>query len=133
MPRLDSTIRISVPVGDEDVILVCRRPSADEVSKFLNSRFTTHRNKVKSNLYPARVAFVDSILVDAENVTFVTASGEEKPLNAATVLTPDDASHWSKVLGEAVSCWKDLISMPWKSTVAMYFEEQQGGGEEQGN
>lgn len=116
-------IRITVPVPGDEVVFVCRRPSAKEISKFLTSRNRTHRNKVTSRLYEAREEFARSIILDVENVSFRTASGEVKPLNAQTTLSAEDKEHWSKVLDVKVESWLDLISISWFSSVAMFFED----------
>ncbi len=117
-------LRIPVPVGNEDVVFVCRRPRAKEISNFLNNRWRRGpRGKIIDRLYDARREFVDSILIDVENVTWKTAAGETVPLNAGTVLTEADRQHWSEMLGEPVASWKDLIPLNWKSAVAVHVED----------
>jgi hypothetical protein len=127
-----NNIRISVPIGSEDVVFVCRRPSAKEISKFLSSRYIQKRNKVEARLYEAREAFVNSILVDVENVTFRNAANESLPLNAATILTEADRASWAAQLDVKPSelTWKDMVPLNWKSGVAMYFEDAQSEKED---
>jgi hypothetical protein len=127
-----TSVRIRVPVGDDDVVFVCRRPTGREISKFLSSRYVTKRNKMEPRLYEARLEFVNSILRDVEKATFRNAAGDELPLNAAATLTAEDKALWSGTLGEPVECWKDLIPVTWKSAVAMYFEDSTAG-EDAGN
>jgi hypothetical protein len=122
---IGSTIAINIPVGDETVVLVCRRPTTQEQSQFLKDRFEAKGRKVKSHLYETRVALIDKILLDVKNAEYVTASGEKKPLNSATVLTDEDKRHWSGILGMAVETWKDLIPQSWQSSAAMRFEDTQ--------
>lgn len=129
-------LRIPVPVGNEDVVFICRRPRAKEISTFLNNRWRRGpRGKIVDRLYEARREFVDSILIDVENVTWKTAAGDAAPLNAATSLSEADRQHWSDVLGEPVTSWKDLIPLNWKSAVAMHFEDalNLSGEDEEGN
>jgi hypothetical protein len=135
MPRINSNIRVTVPVGIEEVVFVCRRPDGQEISKFLNSRFETRRNKVQSKLYEARERFIDAIVVDVENVTFDDASGQNLPLNKATVLTDADKAHWAAILHIPVDqvTWKALIPLNWKSSAATFFEDPALGGDEQGD
>jgi hypothetical protein len=127
-----TSVRIRVPVGDDDVVFVCRRPTGREISKFLSSRYVTKRNKMEPRLYEARLEFVNSILRDVEGATFRNAAGEELPLNAASTLTAEDKALWAGTLGEPVESWKDLIPVTWKSSVAMYFEDS-AAGEDAGN
>ena len=66
---LTSTIRIRVNTGgDEPVIFILRRPSADKVQRFLKGRTETKRNKLVNRAYEARVEFIDGLLVDVEDV-----------------------------------------------------------------
>jgi hypothetical protein len=136
MPEVVSNnIRITVPIGNEDVVFICRRPTTKEISKFLSSRYVQKRNKVETRLYEAREAFVNSILVDVENVTFRNAANESLPLNAATILTEADRASWAMQLDVKPSelTWKDLVPLNWKSGVAMYFEDTQADGPDEGN
>lgn len=117
-------LRIPVPVGSEDVIFICRRPKAREISNFLNNRWRRGpRGKIVDRLYEARREFVDSVLIDVENVTWKTAAGETLPLNSSTQLSDRDRELWSEIMGEPVTGWKDLIPLNWKSAVAMQFED----------
>jgi hypothetical protein len=126
---ISSTIRIDVPVGDETVTFICRRPTAQEQSKFLTNRFEAKGRKVKSHLYEARAALIDKVLIDVKNAEYETAAGERRPLNKETQLTEEDKRHWSGIFGTAVESWKDLIPMSWKSSAAMHFEDPQPEGE----
>ena len=130
-----SSIRIAISAGSEDVVFICRRPSGKEISKFLGKRFTTHRNKVQSRLYEARAEFVDSILLDVENVTFRTVEGETVPLNSKLQLTDADRAAWAVNLDvrAAEVDWKSLIPINWKSSVAMFFEDSGSDEESSGN
>ncbi|HVW07301.1 MAG TPA: hypothetical protein VHC90_01895 [Bryobacteraceae bacterium] len=133
MPKIDTTRRIAIEVSGETVTFICRVPTGDEQSKFLNSRFTTKRNKVESNVYPARAAFIDNIAVDVEGATFVDAQGAEKPLNASTSFTDADKAKWAKALGlRSIDSWKDLIPLSWKSSAAQQFEDSANAGEDDG-
>lgn len=109
--------------GGNSVTVLCRRPTAQEKQKFLNSRFTTHRNKTTSRLYEARAEFFDKIAVDVEGVTFENAKDEEVPLNAQTVFTDEDKAKWQGIMGVPITGWRDLIDVAWKSSVIMRFED----------
>jgi len=123
-------IRVVVEAGGEDVIFICRQPSAAERSKFLSSRFVTKRNKMVSRLYEARAEFVDQILLDVENIQYCASNGEIRQLNAQAELSDADKAEYSTVHGVEVRGWRDMIPLNWKSSVAMYFEDQQSQGEE---
>jgi hypothetical protein len=123
MVTIGSTMRVRIPVGEEAVTLVCRRPQAQELSRFLGERFETKRNKVKSRLIEARVALIDKILVDVEGAQYVGEDGETRALCASTALSIGDQRHWTTVLGKTVNAWKDLIPDSWKSSAAMRFED----------
>ena len=125
-----STININIPVGDETVVLVCRRPTAQEQSTFLKDRFEAKGRKVKSHLYESRAALIDKILIDVRNAEFETAAGERFTLNKDTALSESDRHWWSNLLGVTVTCWKDLIPVSWKSSAAMRFEDAQPEDEE---
>lgn len=125
------TIRIPVAVGNETVIFVCRQPTAAEISNFLSHRFVRRRNKVQDRLYEARAVFVDTILIDVENVQYRAATGEVRPLNSQTELSDADKTQQSQRIGQPVSTWKDMLQVNWKSAVAMYFEDQQTLGEDE--
>ncbi len=116
-------IRIAIPVGDEQIILIVRQPKAKEQSTFLNARFTNKGKKVESHLYEARIAFTRSILLDVENASYLNRAGQELPLNKATVLSDDEKLHASKTLGISVDSWVDLVSPTWLAGGAMYFED----------
>ena len=121
---ISNSIRINVMVdGGEKVVFICRRPKAQELSNFLNKRFQTKGTRVKSQLYEAREALIDKILVNVEGAEYEDAAGQVKPLNASTVLSDQDKTHWAGILGESIESWKDLIPMSWKSSAAMTFED----------
>lgn len=128
-------LRIRVTTGNEDVVFICRQPSAKEVSKFLASRFVTHRNKQVNRLYEARQSFIDSIIEDVENVSYRDAAGNLVPLHAGTQFTPEDIATWSKTLDLRPSevDWKALIPLNWKSSAAMFFEDSASGEADAGN
>ncbi len=130
---ITSKIRILVPVGDENVVLICRKPTAAEHSAFLKGRYEQKGRKVRDQSYDAREELMYKILVDAENAEYETAAGETKPLNSRTVLSDEDKSHWSRVLGKTVNSWIDLMPISWLSTAAMSFEEPVVGGETEKN
>ncbi|MCL4797638.1 MAG: hypothetical protein KJZ84_23950 [Bryobacteraceae bacterium] len=120
---LSSKQRIPISVGGETVTMICRQPTAKEVSIFLSQRFETKRNKIKSRLYEARPEFVRKILLDVENAQYESAGGEIRPLNAQSVLSEEDLRHASALLGRQVESWLDLIPDSWFSAVAMRFED----------
>lgn len=128
-----ATIRVAVPVGNEDAIFICERPTGKELSAFLTSRFRTHRNKITNVAYEVRPNFAKSLILDAENISFENAAGEVVPLNNKTELTEADKAKWSSILGEPVVHWRDLISVSWLCSVAMYFEESSPADESEGN
>jgi|SRR5665213_166743 len=124
------TRRIAIDVNGESVIFICRVPSAPELSKFLNARFHTARNKVKSCVYEAREEFINKIAIDVENATYAGADGVEKPLGAATTLDDAEKAYWSGVQGVRVESWKDLIPLSWKSSAAQRFEDSATVGDD---
>jgi hypothetical protein len=125
------TRRIPIDVNGETVVFVCRVPSAAELSKFLNGRFATVRNKVNSRVYEAREEFINKIAVDVENATYAGADGIEKPLSAATALSDEDKTFWSGMFGQRVESWKDLIPLSWKSSAAQRFEDSANVADEE--
>ncbi|MFB3828960.1 MAG: hypothetical protein ACE15B_19495 [Bryobacteraceae bacterium] len=127
------TVRVKIPVGSEDVVLICRKPNAGELSQFLNARFVRKGRKIESRLIEARGEFIDRILVDAENVEYETAAGERKPLNRNTQLSEEDKAYAGGILGVKVESWKDLIALNWKSSAAMHFEDAAPEDEEDGS
>ncbi len=134
MPKIASTRRVSIDVFGEIVTFICRIPTGDELSKFLNGRFSAKRNKVESNVYPARAAFMDKITQDVEGATFEDAEGVERPLNAGTVLTEADKHKWCKLLAvPSIDSFRDLIPLSWKSSAAQQFEDSaNAAGEDDG-
>ena len=120
---ISSTRRISIDVGDETVTFVCRPPSGADISTFLSARFKTKRNKVESFVYPARAAFFDRIVINAENATYEAADSTQQTLDAGTMLTDADKTKWGVLLGIQISGWKDLIPLSWKSSLAQRFED----------
>lgn len=125
MVTIGSSIRIKVPVGDDSVEFICRRPTAEEQSKFLRDRFETKGRKVKSHLYETRVALIDRIATDIAGAQYENAAGETVPLNAQTVLSEEDKRKWAGILGVPVKDWRDLVPASWKSSAAMRFEDAQ--------
>lgn len=132
MHQLSNTqnVRIIVPAGGEDVVLVCRQPTGKEMSKFLSSRYIQERNKVKTRLYEARQEFIDKLLVDVENVTYLNAAGESVVLSKDIVLSEEERATWAVSLDIKPSevDWKALIPLNWKSSAAMYFEDSAAEG-----
>jgi cytosine/adenosine deaminase-related metal-dependent hydrolase len=122
-------IRIPIPVGDETVVMICRKPSTEELTKFLSQRFQAKGRKVQTHLYEAREELIDKVLVDVENAEYETPGGESRPLTAATVLTDEEKTFCAGVLGRKVESWKDLIPLSWKSSAAMHFEDPQPDSE----
>lgn len=116
-------IRIPIPVGDETVVMICRRPSAEELNRFLSARFQAKGRKVQTHLYEAREALIDKVLIDVENADYEAPNGEFRPLNARTELTAEERTFCSGILGRQVQTWKDLIPLSWKSSAAMHFED----------
>lgn len=134
MVTIGRTVKVKVQVeGGETVVLVCRRPTAPELSKFLGARFEHKGRKVKSKLYPAREEFIDKILVDVEGAQFERADGSTLPLNRAVELSDADKAHWSGICGTQVEGWKDLIPASWKSSAAMTFEDPQPESDDEGD
>ena len=125
MVTIGSTVSIRIPVGDETVTFICRRPSASEHSKFLRDRFEAKGRKMQNHLYEAREALIDKILVDVQGAEFETAEGIGVALNNKTTLNDADVAKWSGLLGVQVTSWKDLIPASWKSSAAMRFEDAQ--------
>jgi hypothetical protein len=122
---LSSNIRIPIPVGDEEVVLICRKPTTEEMNNFLSSRFVAKGRKVQQNFVEERVKLIDKILVNIENVGYENAQGEMVPLTAQTQLSDEDKAHAAALLGCKVGSWKDLINVNWKCAAAMRFEEPQ--------
>ncbi|MGE5487570.1 MAG: hypothetical protein ACM3ZB_07090 [bacterium] len=116
-------IRIPIPVGDETVIMICRRPTAEELNKFLSARFRASGRKVQTHLYEAREELIDKVLIDVENAEYEGPDGKLRPLSARTELTEEEKTFCSGVLGKPVKTWKDLIPLSWKSSAAMHFED----------
>jgi hypothetical protein len=117
------TISVRVPVGDEEVVLVLRRPSAAEVSRFHNNRFKQHGRRFDNVQGTARIEFIDSILLDVENATYTNAEGVELALNAKVDLEEADRRYAASILGAPVDSWKQLVNPTWKISAAMQFEE----------
>ncbi len=131
--QIKTTRRVAIDVAGETVVFICRIPSAQELSKFLNGRFTQKRNKVESRVYEARAEFIDKILVDVEGAEFEGADKTIRPLNAQTVLTEDDKVMWRGIMGTPVETWKDLIQLSWKSSAALRFEDSSNEGDDEKN
>ncbi len=134
MALIISSIKIPIEVGGETVNLICRRPTAKELSSFLSSRFVQKRNKMQSRIYEARSEFIDQILVDVENAQVQNAAGDVLEITKDLVLTEDDKRHLTSSLGDNIENWRDLIPLNWKASAAMYFEDQhQAAPDEEGN
>jgi hypothetical protein len=114
---------VIVPVGNEEVTLILRRPSAEEVSRFHNKRFVQHGRKFDNVQGTARINFIDSVLIDVANATYTNAAGLELPLNSKVELDEEDRRYASAILGAPVTSWKDLVNPTWKISAAMQFEE----------
>jgi hypothetical protein len=125
-------IRIPIEVGGEQVVLICRKPTADEVNQFLSSRFVAKGRKVEQRFVQERVKLVDRILIGVENAGYENAQGNLVPLTAETELSDADRAYASETLGFQVKSWKDLVSVNWKCAAAMQFEEPQSDPEEKG-
>lgn len=123
------TIRIDVGEGDP-VELIVRQPTAAEHSAFLKSRLKERRNKVKSEVFEARQAFLDKILVDCRNVKIEDVDGTSIDLNRNAEITPGLRELYG--LGEKDG-WRDLIPPNWKSAAAMHFEEPEQVGDDEGS
>ena len=125
---ISSNVRVRIAIaGGQFVTIICRRPTAQAVSKFLDARFENKRNKIQSRLYAARTEFVRSIMVDIENAEYECPPGSETllPLTAKTVLSDEEKAHWSGIVGEPVHGWKELIPIQWLSQAAQKFEDGQ--------
>jgi hypothetical protein len=133
--QIKANVEVNIDVQGETVCLVCRHPSAAELSGLLRGRYQAKGRKVKDRLYETRRDFIDRILIDCRNATFANAKHESVALDASTVLTDEDKTLWSGILGERVEIWKDLIPLNWKSSAAMTFEDQMPSdeGDGQGN
>jgi hypothetical protein len=131
MPKIASNRRVSINIAGDVVTFICRTPTAEEHSKFLNGRFNTKKNRVESNVYPARAAFMDKITVNIEGATYEDAEGVERPLNASTSFTDADKKKWAGELGlPSIESWRDLIPLSWKSSAAQQFEDSATAAEE---
>jgi len=127
--KLTSEIRFEFYEGAEKVLVTLRRPTPEELNRFLKDRFVTVRNQVRNNLPEARRALIDKILVDVEGLTADNAAGEEVRVNRALVLSEGDRVHFSAMLGFPVESWKDLIPTSWKNSWALRFEESRDEGD----
>ena len=117
------TRRITIPVGDEAVVIIVKEPSSKERSDFLSSRFAMQGRKVKNQMTEARAKFIRPLLLDVENATFEDAQGSPHPLNKSTTLSDEDKSYVELVLGIPVKDWRDLVNVSWLSSAAMAFED----------
>ena len=127
-------VRVVIDVDGEDVVFICRKPTGQEVSKFLSARFEQgRRGKVESHLYEARERFMRSIVVDIENATYQNADRQILPLTAVAVLSDADKQFASGVLKTDVRDWRDLIPANWYSSAAMHFEDAANNGADEGN
>lgn len=121
----DTNIRLKIDVGgSEPIVLVLRRSSAQQVSKFLDRRFTTRRNKMVNRSVSARIEFIDSLLIDVENLSVRDAAGEAHLVCAAMEMGEADQARWSELLNDQIRTFRDFIAVNWKSTAAMRFEDR---------
>lgn len=113
---LGKNVRVSVTVGDEDVVFVF--PPYDRmqgaIKTLITSRIRGRGARQRLDVIAPRVRFVDQNLEGIENVEYQDEKGESKPLS-------------SKVKG-----WLDKIPVSWKSTAASFFEEGEALSEEEG-
>jgi len=123
MPKIGTSRRVLIDVAGETVTFICRHPSAQELSRFLNARFIHKRGKTETNLSGSRSIFMDQITTDLEGGTFEAADGTEQPIDASYQLTEADKTKWTGILGVKVSSFLDLIPMSWKSSAAQQFED----------
>lgn len=68
MARLRKEIKVTVKLNDEDVVLVLREPSNQELNEFLAKRYEIKRNKLKDNCLSARVELFDLLLTGVQNL-----------------------------------------------------------------
>ena len=115
--------RITIPVGDEQVILILREPTSKERSDFLTARFQVQGRKVKSHVSEARARFIRPLLLEIENAEYENADGVFVPLNSKVTLSETDKSSVGLVLGAPVNDWRDLVNVTWLSSAAMAYED----------
>ena len=115
--------RITIPVGDESVVIIVREPSSKERSDFLTSRFEMQGRKLKNLQTQARGRFIRPLLMDIENATYEDVAGNAQPLNKNTTLAEADKTYIETVLGIPVNDWRDLVNASWLSSAAMAFED----------
>lgn len=127
--KLTSEIRFEHYEGAEKILVVLRRPTPEELNRFLKDRFVTVRNQVRNNLPEARRALIDKILVNVEGLTSENAAGAEIRIDRNLTLTEADRVHFSAMLGFPVETWKDLIPASWKNSWALRFEEARDEGD----
>lgn len=120
------TRRIDIEVEGETLTLICRQPTAQEHATFLASRFKREGNKTKTDLWPARAAFMRQILVGVENATWTDDQGYEHPIGPDERLWDEDKQYLSGLLNQPVNDWRDLIPANYLSTAATEFEEVLG-------
>lgn len=112
---LEENVRISVTVGDEQVVFIF--PPYDgmrmEIKELATSRIRGRGLKQRMDIHGARERFVDKTLLDIENVNYRDEKGEAKPLN------------------NKVKDWKTKIPFNWKSSAASFFEESEVLSEEE--
>ena len=115
--------RITIPVGDDSVVIIVREPSSKERSDFLTARFEMQGRKVKNHQAQARARFIRPLLMDVENATYEDAAGNAQPLNKNTTLAEVDKTSIEAVLGVPINDWRDLLNVSWLSSAAMAFED----------
>ena len=100
-------VRVKVPVGDEDAILIFKQPSSESLSKLFKGRFKQgRRGKVDDRSFEARTNFAKENLHDVENVVCEDEKGKDKPLN------------------RNVEGWFDKLDPTWLISAVMTFEEK---------
>jgi hypothetical protein len=107
---LDEYIEFEIKCGGKDgdhPILVLRRPTEKELSEFLDARFSREGRTVSIKPSEARVAFIDSLLVDCKRIEVKGPDQKRVPL------TPERSD------------WKGRIPANWKTTICIKaFEEE---------
>lgn len=109
---LEDNTRFVIQIGEEpNPVLILRRPTNNEVKEFLKSRFVRKGGKMVDQSVEAREKFVNTLLVDCENVE-IKKDGVAVSLKSGI---PD---------------WTSYIPLNWKTSIAIKFEEQETVSEE---
>lgn len=117
------TRRITVPAGDEDVVLIVRHPTAQEMAKLSTGKLHARGGKLQNDAFEARVNFLRPLLVNVENAAVELSDGSIAKLSAEMSLSADDCRHLSAILGVTVETWRDVVAPQWLASAAMTFEE----------